>query len=170
MKKSDQAVPNSVLRSERILHYWTQIQVADLLGTTKTNVYRWESGLTTPSLYFRQKLCDLFGKSAEELGLLSESERQEQAAADVSPFSKDRENVLTLLPTRDPSPVAEGSEDLNSSFATRSVGAGYVEPAHPQPFQTISDRGGQDLPGGAQHRLKDILRSPHSSLVGSAER
>ena len=40
------------------------------IGTTTVNVNRWESGLTSPSLYFRQKLCELFGKSAEELGLV----------------------------------------------------------------------------------------------------
>jgi transcriptional regulator with XRE-family HTH domain len=70
MKRADAATPNHLLRNQRILHYWTQSQVAEKVGTTTVNVNRWESGLTSPGLYFRQKLCDLFEKSAEELGLV----------------------------------------------------------------------------------------------------
>ena len=69
MKKTNTA-PNQRLRSQRRLHYWTQSQVAEKVGTTTVNVNRWESGLTSPSLYFRQKLCELFSMSAEELGLV----------------------------------------------------------------------------------------------------
>src|SRR5437016_5082164 len=81
VKKTDKAIPNRLLRGQRKLRYWTQSQVAEQLGTTTVNVNRWERGLTSPSLYFRQKLCDLFGKSAEELGLISEAERHEQVVA-----------------------------------------------------------------------------------------
>ena len=70
VKKTNTTTPNQLLRSQRKLHYWTQSQVAEKIGTTTVNVNRWESGLTSPGLYFRQKLCELFGKSAEELGLV----------------------------------------------------------------------------------------------------
>ncbi len=59
-----------LLKRERELHSWSQEQVAALLGTTAPNVSRWERGITLPGLYFRQKLSELFGKTAEELGLL----------------------------------------------------------------------------------------------------
>ena len=52
------------VKYERELHSWSQEQVAEMIGTTGPNVSRWERGITIPNLYFRQKLCELFGKSA----------------------------------------------------------------------------------------------------------
>jgi tetratricopeptide (TPR) repeat protein/transcriptional regulator with XRE-family HTH domain len=72
MKNGSQAVPNHLLVEERLRHHWTQQEVADRVGTTSTNYSRWERGVTTPGTYFRSQLCELFGKSARELGLLQE--------------------------------------------------------------------------------------------------
>ena len=68
------------LRRERELHSWSQEQVAEKMGTTAPNVSRWERGKTIPDTYYRQKLCQLFGKSAEELGLIQNTadEKREQ--------------------------------------------------------------------------------------------
>ncbi len=60
------------LRRERQLRGWSQADVAKRIGGETKTVNRWESGKTFPSPYFRQKLVELFGKSAEELGLLPE--------------------------------------------------------------------------------------------------
>jgi transcriptional regulator with XRE-family HTH domain len=57
------------LSTERLRRHWSQLQVADQVGTTPGNVSRWERGITSPSPYFRTKLCELFGMSAHELGL-----------------------------------------------------------------------------------------------------
>jgi class 3 adenylate cyclase/tetratricopeptide (TPR) repeat protein len=73
VKKAAQATPNRQLRQERELHCWSQLEVADQIGTTSLNVSRWERGITFPSPHFRQELCTLFGKSAEELGLLQDN-------------------------------------------------------------------------------------------------
>src|SRR5947209_3866178 len=73
VKKTNTTIPNSLLRSQRILHYWTQSQVAEKIGTTTVNVNRWESGVTSPGLYFRQKLCELFEMSPEELVLVADT-------------------------------------------------------------------------------------------------
>jgi transcriptional regulator with XRE-family HTH domain len=62
--------PNRLLRQERERRSWSQLEVADQIGTTDTNVSRWERGITVPSPYFRQKLCRLFEKNADELGLV----------------------------------------------------------------------------------------------------
>src|SRR5947209_726564 len=70
MKNGSQAVPNHQLIEERLRHHWTQQEVADRIGTTSTNYSRWERGVTSPGSHFRAQLCDLFGKSARELGLL----------------------------------------------------------------------------------------------------
>ena len=57
------------LVAERLRRRWTQLEVADRLGTTPGNVSRWERGITSPGPYFRHRLCELFGRSAGELGL-----------------------------------------------------------------------------------------------------
>ena len=57
------------LVAERLRRHWTQLEVADQLGTTPGNVSRWERGITSPGPYFRSRLCELFGRSAQELGL-----------------------------------------------------------------------------------------------------
>ncbi len=61
--------PRERLSAERLRHRWSQLEVADQLGTTPGNVSRWERGITSPGPYFRSKLCELFGMSAHELGL-----------------------------------------------------------------------------------------------------
>lgn len=60
------------LRQERIGRNWRQQDLADRLETTVVTIKRWERGTQHPSAYFRVKLCALFGKSAEELGLVEQ--------------------------------------------------------------------------------------------------
>jgi transcriptional regulator with XRE-family HTH domain len=69
MNTTIQVPPRQRLVDERIRRRWTQLEVADRLGTTPGNVSRWERGITSPGPYFRSKLCELFGSSAQELGL-----------------------------------------------------------------------------------------------------
>jgi tetratricopeptide (TPR) repeat protein/transcriptional regulator with XRE-family HTH domain len=76
------------VKSERQRCSWSQEQFAELLGTTATNVSRWERGITVPKPYFRQKLCQLLGKTIEELGLL------EAHAGETVP-SHEHETLLT---------------------------------------------------------------------------
>lgn len=65
-------VANRLLKAERERRGWSQQEVADKIGSTPLSVSRWESGITTPKPYFRYQLCDLFGKSIQELGLIPE--------------------------------------------------------------------------------------------------
>jgi predicted ATPase/class 3 adenylate cyclase len=70
-KKAAQATPNQLLRRARLERGWTQKEVADRIGAPlDLNVTRWERGIAWPSAYYVQKLCELFSKSASELGLL----------------------------------------------------------------------------------------------------
>ncbi|MBO0780728.1 MAG: helix-turn-helix domain-containing protein, partial [Ktedonobacteraceae bacterium] len=62
--------PNRCLRQARELRGWSQAKVAEQIGTDATTVSRWERGLFSPTPYFRERLCAIFGKNAEELGLL----------------------------------------------------------------------------------------------------
>ena len=66
--------PNSILRYERQLRGWSQRKVADLVGTSEDVVSRWERGERKPSPFFQEKLCLLYGKSADELGFLAKSD------------------------------------------------------------------------------------------------
>jgi transcriptional regulator with XRE-family HTH domain len=61
-----------LLKAARKQQGWSQAQVAEALGITERTVRRWEQGLVIPYPYYRQQLCTLFGKTAEDLGLTSE--------------------------------------------------------------------------------------------------
>ncbi|MBA2392768.1 MAG: helix-turn-helix domain-containing protein [Ktedonobacteraceae bacterium] len=62
--------PNRRLKQARELRGWSQARLAEMIGTDATTVSRWERGLFVPTPHFREKLCECFGKNAEELGLL----------------------------------------------------------------------------------------------------
>src|SRR5437588_6977139 len=69
--KNDRKLPlNPRLHEARVERGWSQQQLADLLGTTPVNISRWENGSTSPSPYFRQRLCEVFDKTPAELGLV----------------------------------------------------------------------------------------------------
>lgn len=72
MGEENQSLVKTDLRTERLLRGWSQQKLADHLGTTIVTVNRWENGTQQPGPHFRLKLCALFGKSAEELGLVPE--------------------------------------------------------------------------------------------------
>jgi transcriptional regulator with XRE-family HTH domain len=69
--------PNQLLRRARVLRGWSQQRVADhineLLGAERADrqlVYRWETGKRTPGPFYRERLCQVFKMTAEELGLV----------------------------------------------------------------------------------------------------
>src|SRR5712671_2949850 len=61
--------PRLRLTEARTQKNWSQHDVANRIGTTHVNISRWERGITKPGPYFRRKLCELFGRSEEELDL-----------------------------------------------------------------------------------------------------
>src|SRR5438132_1180810 len=64
-------VPNFRLREAREQRGLAHKDVADLIGLPDSHtVGRWERGESFPQPHYRQKLTHLFGKSAEELGLV----------------------------------------------------------------------------------------------------
>jgi transcriptional regulator with XRE-family HTH domain len=62
--------PNHKLKRERELRGWSQQKVAERVETSDQAVNRWENGQHKTSKHFQTKLCELFGKSAEELGFI----------------------------------------------------------------------------------------------------
>jgi transcriptional regulator with XRE-family HTH domain len=69
----EESFPNERLRRARHLKGWTQSDLAEALDTDFETVSRWERGIAVPSSYYRGKLCDVLGKTPEELGLISDS-------------------------------------------------------------------------------------------------
>ena len=59
------------LRYERERRGWSQADLAEKVGCDTKTVSRWESGERFPRPYHRQTFCELFGKNAEDLGLLN---------------------------------------------------------------------------------------------------
>jgi tetratricopeptide (TPR) repeat protein/transcriptional regulator with XRE-family HTH domain len=91
------AQPNHLLRQERHRRGWTLEEMASELHflceedarTARGEINAkmigsWERGEHTPSLYYRKKLCLLFGRSAEELGFVESLQPPEPRPAVLS--------------------------------------------------------------------------------------
>ena len=72
-KKSKPIKPNSRLKQQREASGWSQLYVAQHIGTSAFTVGRWERGMSTPSAYFRVKLRDLFYLDDNALGFVEEA-------------------------------------------------------------------------------------------------
>lgn len=68
----EETIPNERLRRARFEKGWTQAELAEKVGTTFETVSRWERGIKAPGAFSRRKLCEVLGKTAEELGLLAD--------------------------------------------------------------------------------------------------
>ena len=68
---------HDILRYQREVRGWAQQQVAKALRTDEKRVSSWERGASKPSPHYRARLCKLYGKNAEELGLVEQQETLE---------------------------------------------------------------------------------------------
>src|SRR5215469_13775154 len=94
--------PNYLLRRERELRSWTLEQAADALyqlcsddpraskrgDINASMISRWERGVHPPSSSYQQKLCSLYGKTAEELGFVEPLQPSERFPPRVSTDSQ----------------------------------------------------------------------------------
>src|SRR6266849_2935558 len=63
-------LPNEQLRRERQRRGWSREYVAEQIGVADPKtIGRWERGVAFPSSFFLQRLCNLFGMLAQDLGL-----------------------------------------------------------------------------------------------------
>lgn len=121
MKKKEEKVPNQRLIHERTLHGWSQADVASKVGTNTFTVARWEDGVAFPNPPYRQKLCELFEKTAEELGF---TQGKAEVASGVAQTESETgstsqpDTILTLNPIEQA--IAE-SEDKSSIFELGSM-------------------------------------------------
>lgn len=92
-------IRNELLRQEREKRGWSQARVAEQIDTDAVNISRWERGYATPSPYFREKLCLLFGKNAQDLGFLQDEQIENEQPPEVlqqspQPLTSTSESVL----------------------------------------------------------------------------
>lgn len=88
---------NVRLRRERELRAWSQAKVAEELGTDPATISRWERGLSFPYPYFREKLCILFEKDAQELGLVQHIPQDQPLSSDPTPLPDTQSSMLPLI-------------------------------------------------------------------------
>ena len=60
------------IKYERLSHGWSQSEAAEKLGIDVHTLRRWEAGRRFPNYAGRRALRDVYGKTLEELGLLSQ--------------------------------------------------------------------------------------------------
>ncbi len=65
------------LKYERESRGWSRADLAHRLDVSDANIGRWERGETFPAHDYWQKLAELFGKTVEKLGLVSNVPKQE---------------------------------------------------------------------------------------------
>lgn len=83
--------PNQHLKRQRAKRGWSQVHIAQHIGTSAFTVGRWERGTSIPSPYFRAKLRDLFQLHDENLGFPIE-------IASLRPLPSEVEGNIPLTP------------------------------------------------------------------------
>ncbi len=76
--------PNLLLRQARLQRGWSLQRVVDGLdlldggpfGVDRVMVNRWERGVKAPSPFYQERLCQLFGFSADQLGFIPPEEQR----------------------------------------------------------------------------------------------
>lgn len=119
MRKHVQSRPLVLLVRARLGRRWSQQELANQLGATSDTVSRWERGVTFPTPYFRQKLCDLLEKSEQELGLLTGAPASEELT--IPTLSAPLEQCQQVAP--EPLPVSlvlQAVPDPRPSFTLRA--------------------------------------------------
>lgn len=118
--------PNPALRYYRERHNWTQEQAAQALlevcgagqrgEISAKTISKWERGVQTPSLDYREKLCRLYGvASPEELGFLK---REDVSNGVVVP----QEPPTSSIPSTPSRPFVERQEQVWLTLGASSLG------------------------------------------------
>ncbi len=121
-KKKYSYEPNERLKQERLRRGWSQMDVAEKIDAQSVLVARWETGYSFPSPHYRQQLCQIFEKNADELGLLKriakrgstdESTKHETLPSDL-PAEKDNDVAIDPSPPPTTTHAARVPEALQS--------------------------------------------------------
>ena len=105
----------SKLQIQREIKGWTRQYVADAIQVSVYTIGQWERGEHLPYPEHIQKLCDLFEKNAEALGLLN---IPLEMIVEIQPEVKEGQESAT-----DSSPHEQNREDSPSAFHSAIAGA-----------------------------------------------
>lgn len=89
--------PNNLLRYERENRGWSQSRLAELIEADTSMISRWECGERKPTPYYQEQLCQLFAKTAGELGFIEENPLKKSG---LSYHRTDNKNLLPPLESR----------------------------------------------------------------------
>ena len=64
------------LAAAREQRHWTQEDAAERFGVSVQTIWRWESGQSFPRAHFIRQICEEYGMSAKELGLVRDKDSQ----------------------------------------------------------------------------------------------
>ncbi|GCE22065.1 tetratricopeptide repeat protein [Dictyobacter kobayashii] len=179
MDVSPSVYPANRIRQERVRNNWRQQDLAEALGTTVGTVKRWERGSQQPSAYFRVKLCALFGKSAEELGLITVDTTSpppdEQDASDIDQAHASPAEAPTIWHVPYPrNPHFTGREDLLDQLdqrllAERTGGVmRQVALTQPQAIKGLGGIGKTQIAVEYTYRAREQNRYSHILWINAA--
>ena len=121
--------PGEKIRSAREARGWSQADLAEKVSCDTKTIGRWESGDSIPRPFYRQSLCEIFGKNAEELGLVKENAGKIRSSS----FPSHQHNIpeASLVPTSttalSPPPMLKevrASDHLSPSLLREDWGEG----------------------------------------------
>lgn len=115
----------SRLRRERERRGWSRLYIAAQLEVDIITVGRWERGERLPHPLYRQKLCNLFGISAQDLGLFSEYPPHDKDLTDTAHLTSEepdsvREHTGSAPLLHASRALADGVESSQNRFFTEN--------------------------------------------------
>jgi uncharacterized membrane protein/DNA-binding XRE family transcriptional regulator len=117
---------NEILKREREQRGWSQARLAELIGTDAATVSRWERGYASPSPHFREHMCRLFEKSAQDLGLLPVKQAESEQKPSPSPSPLQEASCEERSGLEWPEQQTQGVDQLSSRLASLSYLLGWV--------------------------------------------
>jgi predicted NACHT family NTPase len=163
--------PNIALKREREQRNWSQEALAEQLETTHITISRWERGISSPSPHFRQKLCELFEKNAEELGF-SQSQDPTPLPSDVP--SPPQELDKTITQKQFSSLLLPSLERQNRTRLLKQVRAIWIEGLLEQSLHRAAwiDLHLQEQPDALENpwqlQVQELDREPHPLPVDTS--
>ena len=141
------------LKAERELRGWSQSKIADLLGTTTKTVGRWERGEAVPYPHYREQLCTLFGKNAQQLCWLQDTDAETLEAQSTDAETLEAQSAEEeALKTQDLKEITADRPSLQPSSLTEPWL--LLDPAIPQAQGKLNSLlGRHELVTQVKHRL-----------------
>jgi transcriptional regulator with XRE-family HTH domain/tetratricopeptide (TPR) repeat protein len=96
------------LAAAREQKHWTQEDAAERFGVAVQTIWRWESGQSFPRAHFLRQICEEYGMSAEELGLVRDTKDSQKA--------QKRAPVIQAQ-VQAPSPLFDAPDVVGKSYA-----------------------------------------------------